>query len=95
MEGSSFLSGPDAEVEARYALTCLEDDAAIHDVTVEQIILRGNPVRIFQDRSLENDLVVLPVHGKSRRLGPRLVVAGMLARMNQGSILLVPAQDPD
>jgi len=91
----AFLAGPDAEVEARYALTCLEDDAAIHDVVVEEIILRGNPVRIFQDRSLENDLVVLPVHEKSRRLGPRLVVAGMLARMNQGSILLVPAQDPD
>jgi len=95
VEDPVFMSGPDASAEARDAVTWLEDDAAVHDVRVEGEIVRGNPVREFLSRSSECDLLVLALDSKAWRPWPRLVITGMLARLTDVSVLLVPVRDPD
>ncbi len=95
VEDPVFMSGPDASVEARNAVTWLEDDAAVHEVRVESEIVRGNPVREFLSRTDRCDLLVLALDSKAWRPWPRLVITGMLARLTEVSILLVPVRDPD
>lgn len=95
VEDPVFISGPDASAEARNAVTWLEDDAAVHEVEVEGEIVRGNPVREFLSRTKDCDLLVLALDSKAWRLWPRLVITGMLARLTDVSVLLVPVRDPD
>ena len=94
VEDPVFMSGPEASSEARAAVTWLEDDAAVHAVPVESEIVRGNPVREFLKRAEDCDLLVLALDSKAWRPWPRLVITGMLARLSDVSILLVPVRDP-
>jgi nucleotide-binding universal stress UspA family protein len=89
-----FISGPDVSGEARQAVTWLEDDAAVHNVQVHSEIVRGNPVREFLGRTGDCDLLILALDRKAWRPWPRLVITGMLARMTDISVLLVPVRDP-
>jgi Trk K+ transport system NAD-binding subunit len=95
VEDPVFMSGPDASTEARNAVTWLEDDAAVHDVQVDSEIVRGNPVREFLSRTDGCDLLVLALDSKAWRPWPRLVITGMLARLTEVSVLLVPVREPD
>lgn len=94
VEDPVFMSGPDASAEARDAVTWLEDDAGVHGVEVVSEIVRGNPVREFLSRAGECDLLVLALDSKAWRPWPRLVITGMLARLTDVSVLLVPVTDP-
>ncbi len=89
-----FMSGPEVSTEARDAVIWLEDDAAVHDVKVDSEIVRGNPVREFLARTGECDLLILALDRKAWRPWPRLVITGMLARMTDISVLLVPVREP-
>jgi hypothetical protein len=48
-----------APVEARRAISWLEEEAAIHGIVVEGVIRRGNPVRQLLEVGKAADLVIL------------------------------------
>ena len=87
-----FISGPVAPVEARRAISWLEEEAAVHGVEVEGIIRRGNPVRQLLEVGKDADLVVLGVPGKRHPLVPHIGVGRMVAERAPRSVLLVPAR---
>jgi nucleotide-binding universal stress UspA family protein len=86
-----FISGPVAPVEARRAISWLEEEAAIHGIVVEGVIRRGNPVRQLLEVGKAADLVVLGVPGKRHALVPHIGVGRMVAQRAPRSVLLVPA----
>ncbi len=69
-------------------MTWLREEAAVLDLDFEDLVRKGNPVRLFLSELREGDLLVLGV-GEKRRRFP-LAVVGQLAARARVSVLLVP-----
>jgi len=85
-----FISGPGAPLEAKNSIAWLEEEAAVHGVAVEGVIVRGNPVRMLQREAEQVDLVILGIHARYRPFSLRMGIAGYVARRTDRSVLLIP-----
>lgn len=90
VEDPLFISGPGAPLEARAAIGWLEEESAVHGVSVHGTIEHGNPVRVMQRFGEQADLVILGVAARRGRIAPRLGIGGFVARGLSKSVLLVP-----
>jgi len=86
-----FISGPEAPMEARRAISFMEEEAAMQGIDVHGAVERGNPVRKLLEHGENADLIVLGVRAKGRRSFLRLGLGWYVARRAPKSILLVPA----
>jgi Trk K+ transport system NAD-binding subunit len=90
VEDPLFISGPGAPLEARAAIGWLEEESAVHGVSVQGTIEHGNPVRVMKRHGEQADLVILGIAARRGRMVPRLGIAGFVARGLAKSVLLVP-----
>lgn len=86
-----FLSPPGTAAAAQAAMGRMREDAAVHDVILDERIAEGNPVRIITAESAEADLLVIGVEVNRR---PNRSIAQHLARRVTVSLLIVPDRRP-
>jgi Trk K+ transport system NAD-binding subunit len=86
-----FLSPPGTAAAAQAAMGRIREDAAVHDVILDEHIIEGNPVRVLTAMCDEMDLLVIGV-GLNRT--PSRSLARYLARRVPISLLIVPDRQP-
>jgi trk/ktr system potassium uptake protein len=85
----TFVAGVDEMGEARAAAAWLREEASVQSVSVHRRIRRGNPVRVIEELTGPEDLVVVPMPTIPVHLSRSGIAAFLLGRIS-GPLLVVP-----